>query len=313
MRSPRRVVIDTDAGIDDAVAIALAVRSPEVHVAGVVTTYGNTDVRRATRNVTDVLERTGGRQAPPLRAGATDPLLGQRPVTLHHGESGLGHAAVRPESSRVHVPRPDALFECLAAVRGPITLVTLGPLTNLAHALEANEPLVRHTVRQHIGVFGALGAESRAADFNTNCDPEAADRVARARLPSLAVTLDATRQMRLSVDEIRRLTTSHDDLSRWLGDALRFSVESHQRRFGLSGCYVHDAIAVGAAVNRRLLSIQRDQIVTDLDGRAGRPHRRGTHSGTPMDVAFAVDARWMRHLLSRVFGVTWLNPRERVQ
>src|SRR6185503_2789158 len=206
-----RLVIDTDPGIDDVVTLALAARSPELDIAAITTTYGNATLEATMRNAYDLL-RILGRTDIPLHPGADRPLaraLVTAPET--HGETGVGHAPVRkvirpPPLSRMLRDNP-ALIEALSRAEGPVTLVTLGPLTNLAQALEHDEALVRKRVTRHIGMFGtinAVGNTNRFADFNAWCDPEALDRVLRAGLPTEMVGLDVTRQMVFDADEVER-------------------------------------------------------------------------------------------------------------
>src|SRR6185436_2370457 len=131
-----RLVIDTDPGIDDVVTLALAARSPELDLIAVTTTYGNATLEATTRNARAILE-LAGRPDVPVHAGADRPLsrkLVTAPET--HGETGVGYAAVPPLSEVRRAGGEEALTSVLRAIDHPITLVTLGPLTNLARALE---------------------------------------------------------------------------------------------------------------------------------------------------------------------------------
>ena len=187
----------------------------------------------------------------------------------------------------------------------PLTLVTIGPLTNLAHALETDADLVRRRILRHIGMFGNIserGNTNRWADFNTWSDPEAADRVVRARLPTMMVGLDVTRQMTLSQAEVTHLAESDDELTRWLGDALRFYVEFHNRQERLDGCVVNDVLTIGELVRPGLLILEERRLVVDLDEGEHRGHTREQPNGTATAVAMGVDIPRMRKLLGRVWG-----------
>ena len=156
MRWPRRLVIDTDPGIDDIVTLALAVRSPEIEILAITTTYGNAPLTVTTRNARTIL-RLSARRDIPVFPGADRPrsrTLTTAPET--HGTSGVGYAPVAPFAPITVPARPTVLCDVLDTVSRPVTLVTLGPLTNLAAALEKDEALVRRRVARHIGMFGNL-------------------------------------------------------------------------------------------------------------------------------------------------------------
>ncbi|MCZ6916085.1 MAG: nucleoside hydrolase [Gemmatimonadetes bacterium] len=309
MSIPRRVVIDTDPGIDDVVTLALAARSPEIQILAVTTTYGNAPVELTTRNARAIL-RLAGRPDVPVVPGAARPL--SRPLVTApetHGESGVGHAPVGSGIPPVS-PRPTALLEVLRGVRGPITLLTLGPLTNLAVALATDEALVRRRVAHHIGMFGSIherGNTNRWADFNAWCDPEAADLVIRSRIPTHMVGLDVTRLMTLSAREVRFLADSPSKMVRWLTAALQFYVEFHRSQERLDGCVVNDVLTVGELLARGTLGFQPLGLAVDLDDNEHRGHTRETRAEPPLPVAMTVHVGRMRHLMSRIFGNAWLG------
>ncbi len=294
-------IIDTDPGIDDVVALALALRSPELDVLAVTTTYGNATLDKTTRNAHAIL-RLAGREEVPVLPGADRPLLRElvtAPET--HGPSGVGHAAVSP---LVPVePDPMVLASRLAEAPEPVTLITLGPLTNLARALEADAALVRDRVASHIGMFGNLherGNTNRWADFNAWCDPEATDRVLRAGLGTVMVGLDVTRRMTLSATEVERLAAAPDPLVAWLGDALRFYVEFHRSQERLDGCVVNDVLPIGELISPGLLSLAQVRLKVDLGGGEHRGHTTEHPAGEPLQVALGVHIDKMKGMLHRV-------------
>ncbi len=300
------VVIDTDPGIDDVVALALAARSPEIAVVAVTTTYGNAELAATTRNARRLLGLVD-RLDVPVRPGADRPLL--RPLVTApetHGPSGVGYAPVpAPTSVR---PNPQVLAQVLAEVDRPVTLVTLGPLTNLAHALEQDPDLVRARVTRHIGMFGNIserGNTNRWADFNAWCDPEALQRVLGAGLPTDMVGLDVTRQMALSAIEVEHLAASPEPVAAWLGRALRFYVEFHRAQERLDGCVVNDVLPIGALLAPRLLGFTALRLTVDLDEGEHRGHTRRRPDGPTIRVALEVDVGQMRQLLERAFGRGW--------
>ena len=316
VRPSSRLIIDTDPGIDDVVTLALAALSPELEIVAVTTTYGNATVDATTRNARAILN-LADRSDIPVYAGAARPLvrdLVTAPET--HGESGVGYAPVAPlsrfgrgdggEGPPLHpTAHPPVLLEQLAHAASPVTLVTLGPLTNLALALNRDADLVRSRVSRHVGMFGtihAVGNTNRWADFNAWCDPEAADRVLRSGLPTEMIGLDVTRRIILSAQEVEAIAKSGDSLVSWLGQALRFYVEFHRRQERLEGCVVNDVVTVGTLLDPHVLRLVDLLLEVDLDSGGHRGHTRVAPNGSPVRVAMEVDTARMRALLRRVFG-----------
>jgi inosine-uridine nucleoside N-ribohydrolase len=302
------IVIDTDPGIDDVVALSLAARSAKLDILAVTTSYGNAPLHMTSRNAVEVL-RLAGRSDVTVLPGSASPL--KRPLVTApetHGETGVGHALV-PDSTPTDVQQNSlVLIDVLSAVSCPLTLVTLGPLTNLAHALETDTPLVKARVVQHIGTFGTVGERGNAnrwADFNAWCDPEATDLVLRAGLNTLMVGLDVTRRMTLSAAEVWELTTSQNTLINWLGKALQFYVEVYRCRARLDGCVLNDILPVGELIAPGLLTSDTLLMSVDLDEGEHRGHTRAQPTGTSTRVASDVDVNLLRGTLDALFGDGW--------
>ena len=210
--------------------------------------YGNTTLDRAARNAAIVLARAPA--AVPILPGCERPsrrdLLTARET---HGPEGLGdHPAPPPPAVR---PSDTAIIDALRGAGAPVTLVTLGPLTNLAAALRRDAGLVRSLVRRHVAMGGSLRARGTAneiAEFNVWCDPEAADEVLRAGLGSEFVGLDVTRKLVIPAAAVRKLATHEDPDARWLGGLLGFYVRFHQQVEGLEGAVINDPLAIALAV-----------------------------------------------------------------
>ncbi len=189
MRQP--IIIDTDPGIDDCLALLLALNSPELDVRAISISYGNTVVENAYRNAVEILRKV--KQSPPVRVplgiGARRPLKRQLQVADDtHGPSGLGYAEVPPAGVILDYVRP--LERLLAVQPEPVTLVTLGPATSLARVLRANPDLVRDKVSRHVAMIGnieAAGNQTRFSEFNASCDPQGQ----RSRTAGAAVALAA--------------------------------------------------------------------------------------------------------------------------
>jgi purine nucleosidase len=303
------VVIDTDAGIDDLVTLALAVRSPLLEVVAVTTTYGNTTLEAATRNARQVLA-LAGRSDVPVFPGSDKPLT--RPLLTApetHGPTGAGYAPVGPPQPSDGIVNTNVLRDILAAMHRPTTLVTLGPLTNLAWTLHEDGAFAETQIERHLGMFGTLrerGNVDRWADFNAWCDPEATDRVLRAGLDTFMVGLDVTRQLLLSAPGIDLLARSSDPLVGWLAQALRYYVESHRRQRSLNGCVLNDVLPVGELLSPGMLTFTKCRLKVGFEAEGDRGRTTEHPRGYPTWVATTVDTQRMRTLLRRVFGNDWL-------
>ena len=295
---PLPVIIDTDPGIDDMLALFLALRSPELDVRGISVSYGNTVAENAYRNAVEIVRRAGRRAT--LGVGARRPL--RRPLTVAretHGESGLGHAALPPAGLALEFVRP--LERLLGEQPEPVTLVTLGPLTSLALTLRRDVALVRAKVRRHIAMVGNLAAQGNTtpfSEFNAWCDPEALDIVLRAELPTEIVGLDVTREAVLEAQEVAWLGHSSAPLARWIGDALRYYVEFHKQQEGLDGCIVNDLLPIAVLLKPDTLVFEDKRLVVDLADDDHRGHTRADPGGALVRVATRVDMTLVRRLLS---------------
>jgi purine nucleosidase len=299
---PLPVVIDTDPGIDDMLALYLCLFSPELDVRGISVSYGNTVVENAYRNAVEILRRAGKRVR--LAVGARRPLV--RPLVVAHethGASGLGYAAVPPAGVILDFVRP--LERLLAEQTDRITLVTLGPLTSLALALRRDADLVRAKVGRHIAMVGSLEAKGNTtpwSEFNAWCDPEALQTVLRAELPTELVGLDVTRQFVLDAPDVARLGRTGVPLARWLHEALRFYVEFHQAHEGLEGCVVNDVLPIAALIKPETITFKPARIAVDVSDGESRGRTRITADGAEVLVATEVRIPAIRAMLSeRVF------------
>src|SRR5918911_974594 len=245
----KRVIIDTDPGIDDTAAIFLALASPELHVEALTTVYGNGSIVDCTRNALVILE-TAGRNDIPVYQGAGKPLLGAPTYGSHvHGSDALGNVGVPPP-----VGAPQArhavyeLVERVMASPGEITLVALGPLTNVALALSL-EPRLASALAELIVMGGAVlthGNVTEVATANLYNDPEAAAIVYQAGAPLVQVGMDVCQRVAISEAHLERLRCTHTPparlLSRITPTLARSYVERGLRPLG-SGVHYNDVPA----------------------------------------------------------------------
>ena len=302
------LIIDTDPGIDDALALMVAARWSRCRLAAVTTTYGNTTLDYATRNARLVLRRAAA--APPVLQGAERPL--QRDLVTAketHGPEGLGdHVVGEPDPLP---PSSGALIDALRAVKEPVTLVTLGPLTNLAHALIISPGLVKERVARHVMMGGNLEAAGNTgphSEFNVWCDPEAADLVFKAELGTEMVGLDVTRHLVISAGAVATLASHRDPDAQWLGRLLGFYVRFHEEQEGLAGAVINDPLAVALAVEPGWGDAPPVRLEVDLGEDDSRGRTRFGEAGDPVVKAYRKFDRDAVHglLLDTLFG-RWLS------
>jgi purine nucleosidase len=298
-RFPLPVIIDSDPGIDDALALWLALTSPELDVRGISVSYGNTVVENAHRNVVEIVRRAAGGRRVPIAIGARRPLKRQLAVALEtHGESGLGYADVPRAGVILDWVKP--LDRLLAAQDQPVTLVTLGPVTSLALALRSDAALVRAKVARHIAMIGNLEARGNTtphSEFNAWCDPEALATVLAAELPTDMVGLDVTRKVVVTAKEVARLAQAADPTAQWLHEALRFYVEFHRAYERLEGAVVNDVLAIAALLQPDVLTFRDLRLAVDLETGDNRGRTRVAPEGVRARVAMEVRPEPVRHLL----------------
>lgn len=268
MTEPTPLILDVDTGIDDALALAFAVRSASAELLAVTTLAGNVGVERTTANTLAVLDWLGA-SAVPVHRGASRPLVREpRNATYFHDADGLGGADLPPSGRAIGADRGPATIVRLASARpGEVTLVCLGPLTNLAIALNV-EPTLRTLLREVVvmgGAFGVPGNVTPHAEFNVFADPEAAAQVFAARLPRLTVVgLDVTQQTALS-----RIAWEAADRAGPGDRAARLVAEVCRRAFvdrALDSVYLHDPLAVAVALDPSLLTVEEANVHVVLDG-----------------------------------------------
>ena len=247
----RTLILDCDPGVDDAMAILLALGAPGVQVLGLSTVCGNVPLDRATRNALQVLE-LAGRAEVGVYEGARKPLHRDSVHAEHfHGESGLGGARLPDPDAEPRGGGVDFLVEALGDRPGAVTLVALGPLTNLALA-ERRRPGVLRRARKIVVMGGAVrvpGNVTEAAEFNFYADPDAAREVLRSGARLVLVGLDATRKVALEREDVENC---RGPLGRFCRAAAEtgFAFAEASRRDGRF--HLHDPTAVALALEPHL-------------------------------------------------------------
>jgi pyrimidine-specific ribonucleoside hydrolase len=253
---PRRIIIDTDPGIDDAMAIFLALRSPELKVEAITPVAGNVPLDLTLPNalrLVEIAERTDV----PVAAGASHPLLRRLATAGHvHGVNGLaGVEFPEPKTKPVHEAAPALIRRIVRENPGEITVVAVGPLTNVALALRA-DPELAHMIPAIAIMGGSLsgGNMTPAAEFNLYVDPEAARIVFDANIPLTMVGLDVTRKCLVSEQHITRLEVANNPVSQAAGKILRATYERMRHGGEVTDIALHDALAVASLIDHDVIT-----------------------------------------------------------
>ena len=347
MADPTALILDVDTGIDDSLALLYAAASPGVELVAATCVSGNVDARQVAVNTQAILE-LAGRPDVEVALGREIPLVKPLETTPEtHGPLGLGYAELPPPSrplSERHAV--EVILDAARRRPGEILLVTLGPLTNLAVAL-LREPELPRLLRGYVlmgGAFGVSGNTTPATEWNVHCDPDAARIVfrawseARATDPTiarpLALGLDVTEHARILPDDVVRLarragSTPDDSIAlargedpmhatrsvasnpivRYVADALRFYMEFHAHYDGFYGAFIHDPLAVAAALDRSLVTTEALYVDVETGGELTTgmtvaDWRRMTGREPNLDVAVTADvAGFMERLIERVGGL----------
>jgi pyrimidine-specific ribonucleoside hydrolase len=302
------VIIDCDPGHDDALAITLALARPELDVLGITTIGGNSTLANTTRNALRVLALLG-RTDVPVAAGPDQPLV--RPLETApqvHGVSGLDGADLPEPASE---PRPEGALEflraTLAAAPAPVTLIPVGPLTNIGLLLRTY-PAIAEKIAGISLMGGAMGAGNwtPAAEFNIWVDPEAARIVFRSGLPITMHGLDVTHKALMGLPEADRLDAVGTRVGHVFADLLRFFTKFHVDKYGTADTPIHDAVAVAHVALPGLVTTRRYHVDVETTGDITRGRTvvddRGQPGETPnVDVALDIDrARFAKLVIEAV-------------
>ena len=324
----RRVIIDTDPGVDDAFALLLAMRSPELKIEGITPVAGNVPLELTLPNALRMVE-IAGRTDVPVAVGAKVPL--QRRLvtaTYAHGENGLGGAVFpAPKTKPIAEPAPSFIRQIVRKYPGQVTLVTLGPQTNLAIAL-ASDPDLARMIKGVVMMGGSLsgGNVTPAAEFNVYVDPEASRMVFQSGIPITMVGLDVTRKTALTDAHVKVLEDAATPVSLAAAKIARNDIDLNRRQGNTSGPNMHDSLALAAFLDPSILKWRKYYVDVETMGEltAGetlgyRPNEAGLRGSAPTlattktsamlrdkfvpntDVAIDVDsARFFKLLIGRL-------------
>ncbi len=292
-----RVILDTDPGIDDALAILLLGASAEISLEAITVTHGNTTVDKCLANALRLVD-LAGLSGVPVARGASSPLVKSLTVAEEtHGDGGLGYA-VLPDAKGTESAKNaiDTIIDLVHQYPHEITILAIGPCTNIALAIHKDPSIITLIDRVVVmgGVVHAPGNMTPDAEFNIYCDPEAFDIVLRAGFDLTIVPLDVTYQCLFTKSHVARLTSAKPEIATFIEDSTRFYMEFHDEYQDIDGCAINDPLAAAILIKPELVKLRDYYMTVELKGEFTKAKTSVDHykiSGkTPnTKVAMAVD------------------------
>lgn len=303
--APRPLILDVDTGIDDMIALLIAATAPELNLRGVTCVAGNVEIHHVARNTGKIL-RMVGRGDVPVSIGAARPLQRRlRTAPDTHGPTGTGYVELRGEDRQLGtteytaIPASRYLGAHVGRHPGEVTVVALGPLTNVAAASQHGVDFAGST-REVIWMGGTLeerGNTTETGEWNACVDPEAVEACLAAGSIHRIFPLDATQDVVFTMDDLRALPDTH--LAGIVRDAVRFYVGFHQKADGIDGAYLHDPVTlIGALLRPDLVTDEVSEVLacdTSSDPYVAGSLYRSESGGRPaVSLATAIDAEGMK-------------------
>ena len=265
----QKIIIDTDPGIDDAMAIHMAFADPRLDVLGLTTIFGNVTIDIATRNALVLAEMAHYKTD--ISKGATIPRRRplEPPADFVHGAEGFGDVPpITPQGTEIALDATRYLCETCAAHSGEIIICAVGPLTNLAAALDHDPAIVDHV--KAVVVMGGSAAPhgnvTAVAEANIWNDPNAAECVFAASWPVTMVGLDVTEKAQCTPADFAQLTEQSPDIGGFLDAATQFYFDFHENKTGIRSCFMHDPSAVLAITDPEYFDFERMALKVICDG-----------------------------------------------
>ena len=267
--SKKPVIIDVDTGIDDAMALVLALQSDKLDIRGITTVAGNQTIEKTTRNTLDVVEYFG-RAEIPVAMGAKQPLVRPQIIAAYaHGESGLG-TAVLPKAKKQaeELDAIDFIRTELEKSDEKITLVPTGPLTNIAILLKAY-PHIKEKIEKIVLMGGGAfqGNSNATAEFNIYADPEAASIVFNSGVKLVMCGLDVTMKAVVTPKDIDTIKAIGTKASDFIAEAFEFYMAMYKKNSNFTGCAVHDAVTITYLITPELIKTRQGIASVDIDGK----------------------------------------------
>ena len=304
-----KVIFDTDPGIDDALALLFLAASPEVDLRAITVTHGNTSQEKCLHNALQLVELAEIADVPVFR-GASEPLIKELSVAEEtHGDGGLGYAVlapskVEPQALLAH----DAIINEIEKYPDEITLLCVGPMTNVALAL-LKKPSIAGKVKRIISMGGAIhypGNATPQSEYNVHCDPEAFDIVIRAGIDFTLVPLDVTYKCIFTTEHLARIDKARNEIKKFLSDSTRFYIEFHASYQAIQGCAINDPLAAALLIDPTLVTFRDYYVTIDLQSTESKAktiadHYRALKKSANAKVAMEVDVeRFMNLFIARM-------------
>jgi inosine-uridine nucleoside N-ribohydrolase len=264
-----KLILDTDPGIDDALAFILLKAMPEISLQAITTTHGNTTVQKCTENALKLVELLGMEDIP-VAEGAYEPLVKTLSVAEEtHGDTGLGHAVLPASKIKpVAINAANLIIDIVNANPGEITILCIGPVTNLALAL-LKEPSLRKKIKNVVSMAGTIhypGNATPSSEYNVFCDPEAFEILLRSGIDLTIVPLDVTYKCLFTKAHIERLKGARADIHTFIDRATAFYMDFHLEYHGIEGCAINDPLAAAILLKPELVTMRDYYVDIELHG-----------------------------------------------
>lgn len=264
-----KLILDTDPGIDDALAFILLKAMPEISLQAITTTHGNTTVEKCTENALKLVDLLGLEDVP-VAQGAHEPLVRALSVAEEtHGDTGLGHAILPVARSKVvGTHAANLIINLVNANPGEITILCIGPVTNLALAL-LKDPSLRKKIKSVISMAGTIhypGNATPSSEYNVFCDPEAFDILLKSGIDLTVVPLDVTYKCLFTKAHVERLSRAREDIRDFIDRSTAFYMEFHAEYQGIEGCAINDPLAAAILLKPDLVTLRDYFLEVELRG-----------------------------------------------
>lgn len=270
--NPKHIILDSDVGIDDSLAILLALASPEIVLDGISTVHGNASIAQATTNALSILELANASHIPVYK-GCDLPLVKESflaPET--HGETGLGYAKLPAPQNQARAGHgSDFLIDSIMSSPHEISLVAIGPLTNIALAIR-KEPRIIENVKEVFIMGGAIkhqGNTTPLAEFNTYVDPHAAHMVFHSGMPITLTPLDVTYQCIFLKEDLERLLRIDSPITKFISASTRFYMEFHDEYQKIDGCVINDPMTLALTFMPEIYDYEELYVDVDISTGVG--------------------------------------------
>ncbi|AMO82380.1 ribosylpyrimidine nucleosidase [Obesumbacterium proteus] len=299
----RKIILDCDPGHDDAIAIMLAARHPAIDLLGITIVAGNQTLNKTLVNGLNVCQKLDINV--PIHAGMPKPIMREQIVADNiHGESGLDGPIFAPLVRKAESKHAiQYIIDTLMNSDGDITLVPVGPLTNIAVAMRM-QPAILPKIREIVLMGGAYGTGNftPSAEFNIYADPEAAHVVFTSGVPLVMMGLDLTNQTTCTADVISRMKKVGGPAGELFSDIMSFTLKTQYENYGLAGGPVHDATCIGYLINPDAFKMQDMYVEIDVNngpcyGRTVCDELGVTGKQPNTKVGMTIDTKWFWDLV----------------